>query len=379
MRIALTTETWLPKRDGITRTLCHLLEHLERQGHEALLFAPEGGADRHGATRVVGLPACGLPVYPGLRLAGGQRRLAAELAAFAPDLLHLIGPVWLGRAALRSARALELPVISSYHTDLPAYAGSYRLPFLREFAWTWLRRLHNQTDRTLAPSRFTCTQLEAQGFQRVGIWAGGVDSEHFHPRRADAAWRLRLSGGEPERPLLICVSRLAAEKRLEWLRELVVARPELRLALVGEGPRRGELERLFAGTPTVFTGHLDGDALAAAYASADLFVFPSVTETFGNVVFEAMASGLPVVAADVGGQVEHVQPGLNGLLFRAEDPASLVSNAAALLADPERCRELGRNARRYAEARPWAACLDGLLEEYGLLIGCPQERAMAAP
>jgi phosphatidylinositol alpha 1,6-mannosyltransferase len=378
MRIALTTETWLPSHDGITRTLCRLLEHLEQHGHEALLFAPEGGDDRYGATRVVGLPARGLPVYPGLRLAGGQRRLAAELSAFAPDLLHLIGPVWLGRAALRRGRELGLPVISSYHTDLPAYTGSYGLPFLKDFAWTWLRWLHNQTDRTLAPSHFTRAQLEAQGFLRLGIWGGGVDCRQFHPGRADAAWRLRLSGGEPERPLLLCVSRLAAEKRIEWLRALLDARPDLRLALVGDGPHRRELERHFAGTPTVFTGHLDGDALAAAYASADLFVFPSVTETFGNVVLEAMASGLPVVAADAGGPVDQVLSGINGTLFAAGDPLSLQNSVAALLADPQARLALGRSARRYAETQPWEACLDGLLEEYSRLAARPQARALAA-
>jgi glycosyltransferase involved in cell wall biosynthesis len=191
-----------------------------------------------------------------------------------------------------------------------------------------------------------------------------VDTDHFHPRRRTSLWRSRLSGGHPEAPLLLFVSRLSQEKRAQWLLPVLEALPKARLAIVGDGPDRPRLERLFRGTPTVFTGFLRGDALAHAYAAGDLFVFPAANETLGNVVLEAMASGLPVVAVDSGGPRELIEHGRNGLLCPPERVEPFVEAVKELVNRPVLTRTLGAAARRYATGRSWQTVFDGLLDDY---------------
>jgi glycosyltransferase involved in cell wall biosynthesis len=194
---------------------------------------------------------------------------------------------------------------------------------------------------------------------------------HYHPDRRAREWRQRLSGGRAEVPILLYVGRLAPEKRLEWLRPVVDALPQARLAIVGDGPCRPALEQLFAGTPTTFTGYLRGDDLANAYASADVFVFPAANETLGNVVLEAMASSLPIVAPRSGGLLDHVTDGANGLLFEPELAVKLVSATCKLVGDLaalERARQLGQPGRRHAESCRWSDTLDELLQNYAHVI-----------
>jgi glycosyltransferase involved in cell wall biosynthesis len=263
---------------------------------------------------------------------------------------------------LRHARALDLPVVASYHTDMPYYAEKYGLSLLREPAWAYFRWLHNQADLNLCPSRFTKRQLLDQGFERVKVWRRGVDHDRYSPEHRDSAWRERLSDGHPEARLLLYVGRLAIEKRVDWLRPVLDALPDVRLAIVGDGPARAELEELFEGTPILFTGYLQGEDLSHAYASADIFCFPSASETFGNVVLEAMASGLPVIAPNSGGQVDHIRHCENGLLFPADDGEALVKMAARLVTDESKTRQMGQNARAYARTQTWKVILDALFE-----------------
>jgi len=368
MRIAYFAETFLPKWDGIANTLCYLLDHLADRGHTSLMFAPQGAPARYAETPIVGLPSVAFPLYSELRLVPPVVDVERELAAFRPDLVHLVNPASLGLVGLRNARSLDLPIVASYHTDIPGYAVQYGLGLLRDPLWAYFRWVHNQADLNLCPSRFTQRELKAQGFQRVKVWGRGVDTRRFSPRFRSEAWRLRLSGGCPELPLLLYVGRLATEKRVEWLRPIFAWLPEVRLAIVGDGPRRTELEDLFAHTPTVFTGYLHGEDLARAYASADLFVFPSANETFGNVVLEAMASGLPVIAPRSGGPVDHVIDGVNGFLFDSDDGADLVALLRWLVSDSSCARQLGGSARAYAESQSWEVILDELLEAYTTLL-----------
>lgn len=372
MRIALFAETFLPKWDGVAHTLCELLDHLARRGHTSLMFAPAGAPARYARTPIVGLPSFPFPLYPDLKLVAPGVDVSAQLRVFRPDLVHLVNPALLGLSGLRQARALGVPIVASYHTDIPGYTTRYGLSWFREPTWAYFRWLHNQADLTLCPSRFTQAELQAQGFERVKVWGRGVDTERFHPRYRSEPWRIRLTGGCPEAPLLLYVGRLAVEKRVEWLRPLLDIHPEVRLAIVGDGPERAALEMHFADTNTVFTGYLRGEALAHAYASADIFVFPSANETFGNVILEAMASGLPVVAPRSGGPVDHVRDGENGLLFAPEDIWELVGQVRILLQFPDCAHRLGKQARRYAESQRWETILDGLLAEYTALAakGC---------
>jgi len=368
MRVAIFTETFLPKWDGVAHTLCHLLDHLALRGHHSLMFAPRGVLTHYADTPVVGLPSFNCPVYPGLRMVPPLVNVERELAEFWPDVVHLVNPVSLGLVGLRAARYLGLPVVMSYHTDLPGYTERYGIGLLRDLTWAYFRWLHNQADLNLCPSLFTQRELQAHGFERVKVWLHGVDTLRFHPRKRCDDWRNRLTDGHPEATLLLYVGRLAVEKRVDWLRAVVETLPEARLAIVGDGPQRLALERSFAGAPVVFTGYLRGDDLAQAYAAGDLFVFPSANETFGNVVLEAMASGLPVVAPRSGGPVDIVRDGETGYLFESNNPEEMVRLTAKCVRDAEQMRRMGRAARAFAETQRWDVVLDGVLEEYADVV-----------
>lgn len=368
MRIAFFTETFLPKIDGIVNTLCHLLDHLAVRGHTGLLFAPQGGPFRYAQTPVIGLTGIPFPLYPELKLVPPHIDVSRRLAAFQPDLIHVLNPFSLGLVGLNQARALQVPLVASYHTDIPGFAVRWGLGLFRDPLWAYLRWLHNQADLNLCPSRATQLELETQGIQRTKIWSRGIDTRRFNPAQRNQAWRLRLSGGQPDAPLLLYVGRLSPEKRVHWLRPVLAALPQVRLAVVGDGPARSDLERLFADTPTVFTGYLQGEALAQAYAAADMFVFPAANETLGNVVLEAMASGLPVVTARAGGVLDHVREHETGLMFEPESQDSLIVAVSQLVADEAYARQLGASGRARVQHRSWAAVLDGLLADYETLI-----------
>jgi glycosyltransferase involved in cell wall biosynthesis len=210
--------------------------------------------------------------------------------------------------------------------------------------------------------------LQAQGYNHLALWTRGVDVTRFSPERHSVDWRVRLSGGEVNKPLLLYVGRLSTEKRVEWLAPVLEALPQARLAIVGDGPARPLLEETFAGLPVVFTGYLSGDELAAAYASADLFVFPGANETLGNVVLEAMASGLPVVAPQAGGIQDLVQNGKTGFLVDPESRDSMIAAVAALVANPTFAAEMGAAGRQAACARRWDHVFDGLIDSYATVI-----------
>jgi glycosyltransferase involved in cell wall biosynthesis len=362
--VALFAETFLPNWHGITNTTCRLLEHLERRGVESMMFAPEGAPDRYAATPIVGEPCFELPFYSDLKLAQPRPGLGEELDAFAPDVVHIISPVFLGMAGLRRARDLGVPVVASYHTDVPGYLEKYHLTLFQEFLWGAFRWIHNQADLNLCPTNWIKQQLEAQGFERVEIWGRGVDADRYHPRRRARAWRERLTDGHPDAPLLIYAGRLALEKRVDVLRPVLDEVPAVRLAVLGDGPERAHLEELFAGTPTVFTGRLDGVDLADAYAAGDIFTFPGENETFGNVVLEAMASGLPCLVAAHSGLRDRVRNGVDGFQFEPGNSAQLATLVRWLLSDPSLREELAASALAHARSQTWEANLDGLLGRY---------------
>ncbi len=364
MRVAIFAETFLPKWDGIANTTCRLLEHLERRGVQSLMFAPEGAPARYAATEIIGEPCFPLPFYPELKLAQPRAGLGEELADFRPDVVHLINPCLMGTAGLRRARELDVPVVASYHTDIPGYLDKYNLTLFREMLWGLFRWIHNQADLNLCPTEWIRQQLTAQGFERLEIWGRGVDHRLFDPARRTAAWRERLTGGHADAPLLIYAGRLALEKRVDVLRPVLDAVPDVRLAILGDGPERASLERLFAGTGTVFTGKLDGEDLASAYAAGDIFTFPGENETFGNVVQEAMASGLPCLVAAHSGLRDRVRNGVDGFQFEPGNSAQLATLVRWLLTDADYRQKLAHDALAFARSQTWEANLDGLLERY---------------
>lgn len=372
MRIAIFAETFLPKWDGIAHTLCHLLDYLALNGHSSLMFAPQGAPENYAKTPIIGLPSFSFPLYPDLHLVPPFFNVRRQLELYKPDLIHIINPAFLGLIGLRHARELDLPIVASYHTDLPGYTDRYGISYMRDTVWAYFRWIHNQADLNLCPSEYTKNQLRDHQFERLKIWGRGVDTERFHPSFRDMGWRSHLTDGHPEAPLLLFVSRLANEKRIDWLLNLFNELPDIRLAIVGDGPARGELETLFKNTPTVFAGYLHGEALSRAYASADMFVFPSNSETFGNVVIEAMASGLPAICARAGGPVDHIRDGVNGFLFDADDVDDMVAKVKLVLSDPKVMKEMGQHARAYAETQTWESIFDSLLNDYESAISMHQ-------
>ena len=367
MRIALFTETFLPKIDGIVTTLTETVRHLTALGHVVLVFAPEGGIAEFEGARIVGMKGHSFALYPELRLSLPRASMRARIQDFQPDLLHVADPALLGIAALYYAGgehggALRLPLVVSYHTDLPAYLHYYKMGFLEPHIWRIMRIRHNRATLNLCTSEAMREELQQHGIPRVALWPGGVDTARFHPSRFSQAMRARLSGGHPESPLLAYVGRLSAEKDIERLRPILEALPGTRLALVGDGPHRKALEAHFTGLPVNLAGFLRGEELAEAYASADVFVMPSRTETLGLVVLEAMSSGLPVVGARAGGVPEMITDGETGTLFDTE--AEAIQAIRGYLQCPDRRRSIGMAGRAYAAEHSWRPATLTLLEHY---------------
>ncbi|HWG22095.1 MAG TPA: glycosyltransferase family 1 protein [Terracidiphilus sp.] len=367
MRVVLFTETFLPKIDGIVTTLCQTLRQLRMLGHEALVFAPEGGPDRFEGFRIVGMKSRSFPLYPELRLAFPHAWMRGVIADFKPDVLHVLDPVLLGVAGLyygggKDGGALRLPTVVSYHTDLPKYLRYYRLDFLEPHVWKILRLRHDRATINLCTSSAMVEQLRKHGIERVALWPGGVDADLFHPSRGSAAMRDRLTQGNPESPLLLYVGRLSAEKNLESLRPVLEAFPGVRLALVGDGPHRKSLQKHFANLPVYFAGFLEKEDLAGAYASSDIFVMPSRTETLGLVVLEAMCSGLPVVAARAGGIPEMIENGISGYVVDAAHLA--IERIGDLLSSNEKRESMGNYARAHASRSSWRAATLQLVAQY---------------
>jgi glycosyltransferase involved in cell wall biosynthesis len=367
MRIALFTETFIPKVDGIVTTLCQTVRHLRTLGHEVLIFAPGGGFEEFEHSRIIGMKSWSFALYPELRLALPRASMRRVLVEFQPDVLHVADPALLGIAALyygggNNGGALHLPLVVSYHTDLARYLHYYRLGFLEPHVWKILRIRHNRATVNLCTSITMVEQLRAHGIERVALWPGGVDADLFQPSRRSAEMRSRLTQGHPECPLLLYVGRLSAEKDLESLRSLIEAFPHTRLALVGDGPHRKILEHHFANLPVSLVGFLHGEELASAYASSDIFVMPSRTETLGLVVLEAMSSGLPVVAVRAGGIPEMIQDGVSGYLFDAQ--AQAVEAVGQLLNSKEKRDVIGKTARGHASQLNWKAATIKLVEQF---------------
>ncbi len=380
MKVAFFTETFLPKTDGIVTTLCQTIRHLHRRGHEVLIVAPEGDVVEFEGCRIVAVPGWRFPFYPELRLAFSRSSVHRILEQFQPDVVHAVEPVCLGIAALYLSGGgeggkLRAPLVISYHTDLPKYLKYFGMGFIEPIIWPLLRLRHNRATVNLGTSLPVVRELEQNGIARVALWPGGVDSDRFHPHHRSSAMRAHLSAGHPESPLLLYAGRLSAEKSIERLAPILRAIPQARLALVGDGPHRAALLQHFAGLPVSFAGFLHGDALAQAFASCDAFLMPSQTETLGLVVLEAMASGVPVVAARAGGIPDMIEDGISGFLFDTDSQAAAI--LTRIFNDSTLREAIGRAGRLEALKRSWQSATCTLEEHYRAArtmqhLGAPQ-------
>ena len=364
MRIALFTETFLPKIDGIVTRLCHTVEHLQRQGDQVLIFSPDYGISEYKGAKIYGVSGVPLPMYPELKLAFPRPAIGKVLENFKPDIIHVVNPAVLGLGGIFYGKTLKIPIVASYHTHLPQYLQHYGLGMLEGVLWELLKSAHNQAELNLCTSTAMVQELRNHGIERVDLWQRGVDTELFHPETASQEMRSRLSQGHPESPLLLYIGRLGAEKEIERIKPILEAIPDARLALVGDGPNREALKKHFAGTNSNFVGYLRGKELASAYACADAFIFPSRTETLGLVLLEAMAAGCPVVAARSGGIPDIVTDGENGYLFDPKDEQGAIKATIRLLAHKEERELLRHNARKEAEKWGWAAATRQLQRYY---------------
>jgi glycosyltransferase involved in cell wall biosynthesis len=365
MRIAVVTENFLPKLDGVTRTLAMLLDHLRECGHQAIVLGPEGSPRRYAGFRVFPTRGIPLPFYPELRALLPTAEFNDRLSRFRPDVVHVADPMLLGAAGISWAQRIGVPLIASYHTNLAAYCAHYHLGALQPVVWAYRRMLHNQCSATLCPSPSTAREVARRGFTSVGIWPRGVDSRLFSPERRSASWREQVAG-DPARTILLYTGRLSHEKNLDALVAAyrAVESAQTHLVLVGDGPARPDLERALRGRRVTFTGYLTGESLARAYASADVFAFPSLTETFGQVVLEAMASGLPVVGFEAEGVRDLVIHGETGLLSPVGAPRPFVEDLRTLIDAVSLRHLLGARAREVALSRTWTSVMDGLLDTY---------------
>lgn len=373
MRVTLVTETFFPQVNGVSRTLGQLVRVLRDSGDAVQVVHPDYGrpADDEDACLVRSVR---LPFYRELFLPlppFGRARRAID--AFGPDLIHVATEATLGLAAVRHAAARNIPVVSSFHTNFDQYTSHYGVGWLKGPIWRYLRWFHNRTRETYVPSRATIAELRARGLERLVLWARGVDATLFRPDRSNRDSTREALGFGPGDVVIGHVSRIAVEKNVGYLGEalarVAAQRPNVRVLIVGDGPARPDLEERLGGSAR-FVGYRSGDDLADHYAAADLFAFASLTETFGNVVLEAMASGLPVVAVRAGGPGEIVRDGETGRLVEPDRPASAFADALiALVDDPASRRAMAASARLYAMTQTWDAIMGGLRERYQKIVG----------
>jgi len=370
MRVALFTETFLPKVDGIVTVLILLMDHLIKRGVEFVVVAPRlsDGLTEYRGQKVIGVPGVRLPLYPELRVGPPTLHTYREVKQFQPDIAHFIHPTLVGTGGLMMAKRLNIPTLASFHLDLAHLMQYFGLGFLEPVMWWYTRTNFNAADYALAPSRRVQQEMIEHGVKQVGLWRRGVNADQFHPRYASPDMRRRLSAGHPEDTILLYVGRLSSEKQIHGIRPVLERLPGTRLAIVGDGPARADLEKEFAGTRTTFMGYLRNEELWSAFASADIFVFPSAMETFGLVLVEAMSAGLPVVTSRVGGAEDVVTPGVNGYLFNVGDVRGMIDGVRAIMSEPSKRRVMGRNARIFAETQTWPSMMDELITCYDDLI-----------
>jgi phosphatidylinositol alpha 1,6-mannosyltransferase len=366
LRLALFTDTYAPQVNGVARTLQRLAAAVLSRGGAVRLFTTDD-PEAAPAPEVVRFPGRAFWAYPQLRLAWPPREaVRQELLAFAPTLVHAATEFGVGLAGRRAALELGLPLVTSYHTNFTSYAEHYHLGFLAHPGWQYLRWFHGGASRTFCPTHAIRRELEGRGFANVGVWSRGVDGARFAPAYRSAALRGELEAGD-DTVVVGYVGRLALEKGLPVavaaMRRVMARHPgRVRFLVVGDGPYEATM-RAEAPPGTTFLGRLAGDRLAAAYASCDLFLFPSTTDTFGNVLLEAMASGVPVVGADVGPTRELLAPD-RGWLVPPGDAEALAAQVDALVQSPERVRDGAARAFAFAATQRWEAVWTALFGAY---------------
>ena len=362
MRIAVFSDTFFPQINGVSRVLGKYLEYMDKKDIEYSLFVPDK-QERVYDGNIIPLGGVKFVLYPEMKIVIPRYlKVKHVLDAFKPDLVHLATPFSMGLMGMKYARARQLPLISSYHTNFDQYLNYYDLPLLIGPVNKYVKWFHSFSQLNFCPSRETLLQLQELGINNLEVCPNGVDQEFFSPDFRNDQTRQSLFAGD-EGPILLYVGRIAPEKGLDVLLKAVKTLnhwgTSFKLILVGDGPSREKLEAMGIDN-VLFLGYKTGRELQEIYASADLFVFPSTTETFGNVVLEAMCSGLPVVAARAGGVKDNVIDMYNGMTFQPGDHLDMARAINMLIHDKTLLAQLVTNALEYAMTKTW----DGIFDQF---------------
>ncbi len=373
MKIAIFTDTFSPEINGVTKNLDRLLNYFSEAGIKYLVFAPETEPriDNIHEKNVVRMKSLNFFLYPELKFSlPNYLKIKSKLAKFNADLFHLITPFNIGLTGLYAARQTDTPLVASYHTNFDQYLDYYQINFLEKAAWKYLRWFHDQAMRNYCPSEETKNELAKRDFINLDIWGRGIDAKLFSPEHKSQQF-IEKNALE-DKITLLYVGRLAREKNLSLLIESFKRlnqkyKKKIELIITGDGP---ELKRLQKELPdnVIFTGFKNGIELSRIYASADIFAFPSVTETYGNVVIEAMASGLPVVAVLAGGVKENLINNYNGLASKKNDEAEFTARLEELIVNDKLRKLLAHNARQHALEQSWDHVFEKLDRSYQKVI-----------
>jgi glycosyltransferase involved in cell wall biosynthesis len=370
MRVAYFADSLPPKTDGVARTIAQLVNTLHEEQLEYHLFSPFKPDDQYfwkkNVDQVFSVP---LFLYSDYRIGlPSSHRVYDQLDSFKPNIIHVTSPTYLGQLGLKYGQRRGIPVVSSYHTHFVSYFKYYGFQRFESLGWQILKKFYNQFDCVYVPSPSTAQELEERGFENIELWQRGIDLSSFSPNKLNPKLKQKLSPTQD--PILLFVGRLVQEKDLYDLikvdRILKMQKKKYEIVIVGDGPMRLQLEKELPDAH--FTGWLHGEQLSEIYASSDIFVFPSTTETFGNVILEAYASGLPMVCVNEGGVVDLIMDGYTGFITEAKNPKDIAEKVNILLSNPDLRKKYADNAQKYAATFSWSKINRKLISSYRQLI-----------
>ncbi|WP_445489235.1 glycosyltransferase family 4 protein [Niallia sp. 03133] len=373
MKIAIFSDTYFPQVNGVAQTLKRLTNHFEKHEISYQIYSPVTNESSTYPT-INQFPSLPLFLYPECRtVIVSPRKIENNLQKFKPDLIHLATPYMMGLYGLFAAKKLNIPVVSSYHTHFDQYLKYYRAAWLTPLLWKYLKWFHHSTERIFVPSKETLEKLQSQGFDSLKIWGRGIDCQQFKPIK-NARDYIKNKYHIKEKYILLYVGRLAPEKDLKTLSAIIEKMPvkinqNIHWLMAGDGPNMKEWkEKSIAQKNITMTGYIRGEELARIYAGADLFVYPSYTETFGNVVLESLACGTPAIVADEGGVAEIVEDNKTGIICKKENADDFIHAINYFLINDEERLKMGMEARTYALTKSWDFILDCLLVDYREII-----------
>jgi len=369
MRIVYFAGSMKPGHDGVTRVLFRTSEYLKERQIEHIFFSAITPPENEQITPMYSVPSVQFPLNKDYRFPlPGQKQIEEQLADFRPDILHINSPCSLGYAAIIYGKKNNIPVVATYHTHFASYARYYRVKLLERFSWSYFRKIYNSCEKVYVPSEPLVEELHEHRINNLECIPHGTNTILFHPMHRDENWK--KENGIGNKFALLFAGRLVWEKDLKTLAAayalLKARRNDVAFVIAGDGPARKELTEMMP--DATFLGYLDSNSLSKAYASSDLFVFPSTTETFGNVTLEAMASGTPPICADQGGAAGIINDGKTGFLTKPRDPFDLAEKIEFLLDHPERKAEMAKQAFLYGQDQTWERSFQKLLLSYDAVV-----------